>query len=59
MQGRRWRRKVKEDGERSAEEKAKVGRVVHTAGRWFEHKRRRQIRTEMNFMKMKMSNESS
>lgn len=53
MEGRRWRREVEEEGERCAEEEAIMGGVVHTAGRWIEQKRRRQIRTEMDRMKVK------
>lgn len=33
MESRIWRSKVEEEGERSAEEEAMVGGVVHTAGR--------------------------
>lgn len=54
MEGRRWRRKVEKEGERGAEEEAMVERVVHTAGRWIEQKRKRKIRTEMELMKEKM-----
>lgn len=53
MEGRRWRKKVEEEGERGAEEEAMVGRVVHTAERWIEQKRRGKIRTEMDLMNMK------
>lgn len=46
---------VGEDGERSAEAKAMVGGVVHTAGRWIEQKKeKRKIRAERDLMKEKM-----
>ncbi len=44
---------MEEEGERGAEEEAMVGRVVHTAERWMEQKKRRKIRTEMDLMNVK------